>query len=247
MKVIFHDMFKHVYDYDPAAAPGRMEAIVDELQGLYEFIEPQPAEEKDLLLVHLKSHVDWVRIHYRHIYEIAALSAGGAIKAAELAVTGEPAFALIRPPGHHASPGSSWGFCWFNNIAVAVEKLRQKKAVNKALIVDFDLHFGDGTDNIFKDVPEVLYYHLYSIDGLEKTLNHCRDYDIVAVSAGFDSHKDDWGYLLTTDDFKTIGKMIAGHARKFYGGKFFTVLEGGYNHQILGKNVKALLDGYGSV
>lgn len=247
MKVVFHEIYKHVYDYDPAALPGRMEAIVDELWGHYRFIEPLPASENDLLLVHKKSHVDWVKMNYWHIYEIAALAAGGAIKAAELAAAGEPAFALIRPPGHHASPGSSWGFCWFNNIAVAVEKLRQKGAVNKVLIVDFDLHYGDGTENIFKEVPEVLYYHLFSIDGLEKTLDFCRDYDFIAVSAGFDSHKDDWGYLLTTDDYKKIGKMIAGHAGRFCRDRFFTVLEGGYNHEILGRNVKALLDGYVSI
>ncbi|HOV80081.1 MAG TPA: histone deacetylase family protein [Bacillota bacterium] len=244
MKIVYHDIFRHVYDYDPAAAAGRMEAIADELKELYEFVEPRPAEEDDLLLVHQKSHVDWVRTHYRHIYDIASLAAGGAIKAAELAVQGEPAFALIRPPGHHASPGSSWGFCWFNNVAVAVQKLRKNGIVDRVLIVDTDLHFGDGTDNIFKDVPEVFYYHLYSIDGLEKTLNYCRDRELVAVSAGFDSHKNDWGYLLTTEDFKKIGRMIAGHARNFCGGRFFTVLEGGYNHQVLGKNVRALLEGY---
>jgi acetoin utilization deacetylase AcuC-like enzyme len=243
MKVVFHDIFREVYDIDPAAAKGRIDCIVDELQGAYEFIEPQPAEESDLLLVHSQNHVEMVK-NKGILYEVAVLSAGGAIKAADLAQQGDPAFALIRPPGHHASKNSCWGFCWFNNVAIAVEKLRKSGVVNKALIVDIDLHFGDGTRNIFADTPEVFYYHLYGLSGLEKCLSVNVDCDLIAVSAGFDMHVNDWGDILQTEDYSIIGRMISNHARKVCNNRFFAVLEGGYNHRVLGKNVKALLQGF---
>ena len=243
MKVVFHDLYRSVYDYDPAAAAGRMESIVDELEGLYEFVEPQPAAEEDILLVHSKEHLEWVKSR-GPLYEIAMYSAGGAIKAGDMAGRGDPAFALVRPPGHHASRDSSWGFCWFNNIAIAVEKLRRLGIAKKVLIVDTDLHFGDGTDNLFEGNSDVYYYSVYNINGLEECLSINRDCDLIAVSAGFDKHKDDWGLIYSTEDFAIMGRMIASHARKFCQSRFFAVLEGGYNHRILGKNVKAMLEGF---
>ncbi|BAF59097.1 MAG: histone deacetylase family protein [Pelotomaculum sp.] len=243
MKVVFDDRYRIVYDTDPAAAPGRIDCIVDELKGLYEFVKPRPAAESDILLVHSKDHLEHIK-NRELLYDIALLAAGGAIKAAELAVQGEPAFALIRPPGHHASRDSCWGFCWFNNIAIAVEKLRTQGLVKKVLIVDIDLHFGDGTNNIFEKNPDVFYYHLYNLKGLEQCLSVNTDCELVAVSAGFDMHVQDWGCVLSTEDYTTIGRMISGHARKVCNGRFFAVLEGGYNHRVLGKNVRALLQGF---
>lgn len=245
MKIVFHDLFRGVYDYDPAAAAGRMDCIVDEMKGICEFIAPHPAAEKDILLVHSRDHLDWVK--NCGPYKIALFSAGGAIMAAETAMGGEPAFALIRPPGHHASRDSSWGFCWFNNVAIAVEKIRNEGAAKKVLIVDTDLHFGDGTDNIFDDNADVKYYHVFNIKGLEQFLAINEECDLIAVSAGFDKHKHDWGFIYSTEDFFTMGCMISSHARKHCGGRFFAVLEGGYNHRVLGKNVRAMLEGFDSV
>ncbi|NLI13160.1 histone deacetylase family protein [Pelotomaculum propionicicum] len=245
MKIVFHELFRQVYDYDPAAAAGRMDCIVEEVKDLYEFVEPEAAAQDDLLLVHSRSQLDWVK-NKGPLYNVAVFSAGAAIKAAAMAVQGTPAFALNRPPGHHASRNSSWGFCWFNNIAVAVEKLRTEGLVKKVLIVDTDLHFGDGTDNIFADNPEVFYYHVYNLDGLEQFLSMHSDYDLIAVSAGFDKHKLDWGLIFSTEDFNEIGRIVSSHARKVCGGRFFAVLEGGYNHKVLGKNVKAMLEGFDS-
>jgi len=70
---------------------------------------------------------------------VALLAIGGAIKASQIALTREPALALIRPPSNHASPHSCWGFCYFNNIAISIEKLRRNGVVKRAVIVDIDL------------------------------------------------------------------------------------------------------------
>ncbi len=242
MKVVFHERFREVYDNDPAAAPGRLDGVVKELQPFYEFVEPVPAKEDDILLVHSPDFLN--RISRKgQLYEIALLAVGGAIEAARLAVGGEPAFALVRPPGHHASPDSCWGFCWFNNVAVAVEKMRRESGINRGLIVDIDLHFGDGTSNIFSRVPEVDYYHLRIPGDLEKYLAGIGNCDLVAVSAGFDGHVDDWGGLFLSEDYRDLGRMVGSFARRVCQGRVFAVLEGGYNHQVLGKNVRALLEG----
>ena len=148
MKVIFHPRFYEVYTSDPAAAPGRMEPMVRALEKEFEFVEPGPALERDLERVHGKSHIQSVKGE-PEVYEVGILAAGGAILAAEMAFEGQPAFGLIRPPGHHASPHSCWGFCYFNNIAIAIKRLMSEEKIKSALILDFDLHFGDGTSNTF--------------------------------------------------------------------------------------------------
>jgi len=89
-------------------------------------------------------------------YEIALLAAGGTVLAAKTALEkGTPAFALVRPPGHHAGSYHGGGFCYFNNVAVAAEELRRK--VDRVAIVDYDLHHGNGTHDIFYSRRDVLY------------------------------------------------------------------------------------------
>jgi acetoin utilization deacetylase AcuC-like enzyme len=227
-----------------------MESIYEELQRRFDFVAPEPASEEDVLLVHDKMHLENVKAHPL-TYDIALLAVGGAIKASEIAVEGEPAFGLIRPPGHHASSDSSWGFCYFNNMAVSIEKLRRKGKIGKALIVDIDLHYGDGTANIFAGKSDIIYFHVNGMNredylsNLSEFLEAQKGFDIIAVSAGFDRHQQDWGGLLTTSDYFTIGKMIRESALRECGGRRYAVLEGGYNHAVLGKNVKAFLRGMG--
>ncbi len=243
MKIVFHPRFYTVYTSDPAAESGRMECIVEELRD-FEFIEPEPARKDDILLVHTPEHYEYVRSE-PEVYDVAILAVGGAILASEIAFR-EPAFAAIRPPGHHASPDSSWGFCYFNNIAIAIRKLIKEGKVEKAVIVDFDLHFGDGTANTFAGDSRVEYYHMKGddINGIDDFLGK-EDYDIIGVSAGFDRHKDDWGGILETEDYKEIGKIVRERSYEKCFGRRFAVLEGGYNQLVLGKNVRAFVEGLG--
>lgn len=249
MKIIFHEKFYEVYAAEPAAAPGRMEAIVSTLVKKFPFVAPEPALEEDLSLVHTPGHIARLKRN-PGLYEISLWAVGAAIKASLLAMEGEPAFGLLRPPGHHASPDSCWGFCYFNNIAIALKKLRHKGLIKSALILDFDLHFGDGTANSFHGIPEVDYFHPESseredfVAKIEEHLRRSPHIDILAVSAGFDRHQEDWGGLLTTADYYTIGTIVKTYSQKYCQGRRFGVLEGGYNHQVLGENVKAFLEGF---
>ena len=248
MKIIFHERFYEVYAADPAAAAGRMEAIVAALGKDFPFVTAPPATDKDLTRVHTADHLERIK-RDRDVYPVGVLSAGGAILAAQLAYERGPAFALIRPPGHHASPDSCWGFCYFNNMAIALRKLIKEGKIKKALVLDFDLHFGDGTENAFMGNPNVDYFHPEGssnkdfIQKIERHLERSGDFDILAVSAGFDRHVDDWGGLLETEDYLKIGTLVKTHSQKVCRGRRFGVLEGGYNHDVLGHNVRAFVEG----
>jgi acetoin utilization deacetylase AcuC-like enzyme len=207
------------------------------------WVKPEPASELDILQCHTPEHIK--AVEWENVYDIAALAAGGAIMAAEIGLT-EPCFALIRPPGHHASRDSSWGFCYFNNIAIAIEKLKTEGKIKKAHIIDIDLHFGDGTVNILStkgyvtlinpssNVPEMY------LDQVKKSIPE--DADVIGISAGFDNHKEDWGQVLSTSDYREIGTIVRESCTKS-GRGYFAVLEGGYNHKVLGHNVMALIEG----
>jgi acetoin utilization deacetylase AcuC-like enzyme len=213
------------------------------LKGKYEFVQPEPAREEDLLLVHSQAHVSHIE-HDRHIFEAASLAVGGAIRASEMALTGEPAFGLVRPPGHHASPNSCWGFCYFNNIAIAIRRLIHAANIRKALIVDFDLHFGDGTSNTFAGDANVVYYHMGQTPReLEGFLSSAGSYDVLAISAGFDRGVADWGGTLSNRDYRQIGEMLRDFSRQKSQGRRFAILEGGYNHTSLGASILSFLEG----
>jgi acetoin utilization deacetylase AcuC-like enzyme len=247
MKVVFHKDFYQVYTSDPAAEPGRLEAVMDVIEPHVELIKPAPAPEEDIEAVHTPSQIE--RVKAQGLYPIASLAAGGAILASELGLS-EPAFALIRPPGHHASRDSCWGFCYFNNMAVALDRLKRKGKIRKAYVLDFDLHFGDGNANILggKDWVRIFNPDAPNRDGYLKEVTHemerC-EADMIGISAGFDNHEMDWGGTLKTEDYEEMGRLVRQAARRV-GGGCFAILEGGYNHRVLGTNVMALLRGLSS-
>jgi len=244
MKVAFREDFYEVYTSDPAAAPGRIEAVAQVLAPAVEFVTSEPASEDDIAAVHTASHIE--RVRGQGLYTISALAAGGAIQAATLGLK-EPSFGLIRPPGHHASSGSCWGFCYFNNMAIALEHLRRKKKIERAYVLDIDLHFGDGTVNILQDEDWVTVHNVIShtrevyMKEVAEEMKRCQA-DMIGISAGFDNHEQDWGGTLKTDDYQEIGGLVRAAAERC-GGGCFGILEGGYNHQVLGHNVLALIRG----
>jgi acetoin utilization deacetylase AcuC-like enzyme len=150
---------------DPALAGG----VIVEVVG-------RPAEVEDLLRVHAGNHVallrataeqaaargavDWLDPYTAvsgESWRAAAAAAGCAITAAELVATGDAraAFALSRPPGHHARYDAAAGFCLINNVAVAARRLQARGLARRVLVVDWDAHHGDGTQAIFWDDPSV--------------------------------------------------------------------------------------------
>jgi acetoin utilization deacetylase AcuC-like enzyme len=244
MKVVFHEDFYPVYTFDPAAAEGRLEAVVEVIQGDAEFITAEPAAEADIAAAHSERHIESVRD--KGLYAISALAAGGAIQAADIGLT-EPCFGLIRPPGHHASSDSCWGFCYFNNMAVALQALKKRGKIQTAYVLDIDLHYGDGTVNILSGKAYVTVHNVEAhhrrayLDEVAREMERC-EADIIGISAGFDNHRQDWGGLLSTDDYRDIGRKVRQAARRNRGG-CFAILEGGYNHDVLGYNVLALMEG----
>jgi acetoin utilization deacetylase AcuC-like enzyme len=253
MKIVYTDKLASRYPANPVESPDRVALPAKLLRECgYEFIEPQPASSEDIAGVHGREHMELVR--KMGLYEPAALAAGGAIRAAELALQGEPAFALLRPPGHHAAANRAWGMCCFNSMAVALKKIRPR--AKRALIIDIDLHFGDGTVSIFRGDPDVKIVNPWSVDESFEYLNmdgsrYLRqveeaflgfDPDIVGVSAGFDTYIEDWGGLLKIEDFRKIARAIRKGAERC-DGRRFALLEGGY-HPDLKLCIKSFVEGF---
>jgi acetoin utilization deacetylase AcuC-like enzyme len=159
--IIFHD--PHCVEYSSPGHPERPARIMRAVPFLkarhpdWKWVEPRPAKERNLLRAHLREHVEHVRTAqgdfdldtpaYPHIYDYAIQSAGAAIDAAQTALSGEPAFSLMRPPGHHATRRRAMGFCYFNNIAIAALAALDSGTESVA-IWDFDAHHGNGTEDI---------------------------------------------------------------------------------------------------
>lgn len=145
MKIVFDEKFYNSnYAMDPAASVGRIECIMDILlknKEDYDIVKPTSAMEKQILRAHTERHLNYIK-RDSLLYELASLAAGGSIKAAELGFEGEPTFSVIRPPGHHASADSCWGFCYFNNMSISLLQLFSDKKITSAFILDFDLHTG---------------------------------------------------------------------------------------------------------
>lgn len=270
MKIIFSEKCLEYAGPGHPESPERVRVAYEYLKDRFQFVTPSPASETDLLLVHSKEHLrrlksldffDFDSPPYPNIFEYASLSAGAA-----LAAERERGFSLARPPGHHSGRSSVAGFCYLNNIAVAV-----RKSQKKTLIVDIDGHHGNGTESIFLGDPKVVYMSLhrsplYPGTGLESRDN-CFNYPLpafcgddvylktldnalrlidrtgleqVAVSAGFDAHESDplASLGLTSEVYRKIGERISK-----LGVPTFAILEGGYVGINLGPNIEQLLQG----
>lgn len=222
-------------------------------------------------------------------YDVAIQAAGAVCDAVCRVVRGadSQALCLVRPPGHHALGDGAMGFCLLNNVALGAAVAIGELELDRVLIVDWDVHHGNGTQNAFWESERVGFYSIHrwpfypgtgraddtgSGPGLGTTLNvpvemgtPRRAYidlfrsnlerfaakirpQLVLVSAGFDSHRDDpVGSLgLETEDFLPLTEAVLDVSADCCGGKLVSVLEGGYNPGILAGSVethlRALLD-----
>jgi acetoin utilization deacetylase AcuC-like enzyme len=147
------------------------------MQGNFVDITPRRADREELLMVHSPEHIqcledtqgkactyldaDTQTSPFSH--EAALLAAGGLCQAIALVKAGEldNAIALVRPPGHHAEKSKAMGFCLYNNVAVGVRYAQSRLGLERILVVDWDLHHGNGTQHCFEDDPSVLFFSLH--------------------------------------------------------------------------------------
>jgi len=229
--------------------------------------------EKLVLSIHTPAHLNSIRTHpltdfednpfFESTYEAALGAVFTSVKAME-----SLDFAAVRPPGHHASEEKFEGFCYFNNIAVAVKNSNKRTA-----IIDIDAHYGNGTHEIFADSENVFYSSIHAnvayeypgyeiktknsylidvepratddsayLEFLNDLLKKVREFkpEMIAVSAGFDTYYKDPVLGFAIEKIGTYREI--GKMIKELGLPTFAVLEGGYSQE-LGKLVKAFYEG----
>ena len=209
-------------------------------------------------------------------YDVALQAAGAGVDAVERVVKGpdRQALCLVRPPGHHAVPKRPMGFCLFNNIAVAAKHAVEQLGLDRVLIVDWDVHHGNGTQDMFWTDEQIGFFSVHrwpfypgsgdtNETGQGKGLGTIRNLpvefgtkreeyfqqfeheledfasrinpDLILISAGFDSHRlDPIGSLgLETEDFARLTKFVGKIAKHHCQGRIVSMLEGGYNIDML--------------
>ncbi len=209
-------------------------------------------DERLVAEVHTEDHMKGVQ--NSGYYEVALLSAGAVVMGAEEVALGkaEAAFCFVGAAGHHASREGFWGFCYLNDVALALVHLRATAAVGRVAIVDVDPHFGDGTRDILGEDPEVLHVNFHSgytmkeahgphnldlalpydagdtkfLKAVEQALITVEEFspEILFVIFGHDSHRDDYGAFRLGDG---VYGEFARRVKKRFPSRVCYVLSGG--------------------
>lgn len=202
---------KHDMGIHHPECPARIHAIEDQLiaSGLMDYLQHHDAPEatrEQLLHVHDAAHLDHVAatspaqgiVHIDgdtamnpYTYQAALRAAGAAVLAVDLVMTGkvENAFCGVRPPGHHAERSRAMGFCLFNNVAVGAAHALEHHGLKRVAIADFDVHHGNGTEDIFRNDPRVMlcstFQHpFYPDSGADSGNEHIINVPLAAGAGG---------------------------------------------------------------
>jgi len=170
---------EHVMDPGHPESPERLRVIYKmleelEMKNLFQSVKPRIATREELEMIHSPHYIDLIaqtsgKPYYRldmdtstcaKSYEAALLASGGLLELTKAVMEGklDNGFALVRPPGHHAEKDRAMGFCLFNNVAIGAKYALKHFSLQRVLIVDWDVHHGNGTQNSFYEDPEVLYF-----------------------------------------------------------------------------------------
>jgi acetoin utilization deacetylase AcuC-like enzyme len=176
ISVYYHPLF---LEHETGAHPENKRRLVVARQALVEsgldleWVTPEAAPVAAIARVHEPRYIETVRMMARdggghldldttvsaHSYQAAVVAAGAGLMAVDRALDeGRKAFMLVRPPGHHACPAQGMGFCLFNNIAVAAAHAIEERGLERVLIVDWDVHHGNGTQSMFYAEPRVVFF-----------------------------------------------------------------------------------------
>lgn len=277
---------RHLLERNHPESPERLRAIQRKLEaaGLAKAvvnIAPSVDPMTHIRAIHPESHLTLVKRQAKD-ESICRLAVSGCLAAVDAVCSGKVtnAFCAVRPPGHHASDRGEFGFCFYNNIAIAARYAQRQHKLAKILIVDWDYHHGDGTEWAFYEDPTVLFFSthaLYAFPGtgfadrtgkgagkgfninvpmprgtgdkdilsafkekLVPVVDKFRP-DLVLISAGFDSRKDDLlgDFAITDAGFAELTKLIMSIAAAHSGSRVVSILEGGYNTEGLAMAVES--------
>lgn len=222
-----------------------------------EVLEARPAGEDLAAKVHSEGHLRGVM--GSGYYETALLSAGSVVMGAEEIAAGraDSAFCFVGAAGHHASHDGFWGFCFLNDVAMAVTHLRESCGLSRFAVIDIDPHFGDGTRDILGPDPEVMHINFhsgYTMGRKEGPKNHDFtlpydahdqqflskvdealrlaggfDHELLFIVFGHDNHRDDYGAFELSDD--AYG-AFAGKVKEAFPRRVCYVLSGGSNPRV---------------